>query len=199
MTEPVQPAAASTSSPPVVLVLMGVSGSGKTTIANALIERLGWEFEEGDNLHPKANRDKMAAGIPLTDDDRWPWLQKISDWVRQTLSDGHSGIITCSALRQAYRDKLRGDGVLFVFLHGSRELIAGRLSHRQGHFMPASLLGSQFGTLEIPTDESDVLTIELGGTPEQETDRTLDALRRKGIEAPTTGPLPDDRAASGPA
>ncbi|MGI8415015.1 MAG: gluconokinase [Nakamurella sp.] len=183
MTEQAQSSPGSASSSPVVLVVMGVSGSGKTTIAKALVDRLGWEFEEGDNLHPKANRDKMAAGVPLTDDDRWPWLQQIVDWIKQTRADGHSGIVTCSALRESYRDKLRGDGVLFVFLHGSRELIAGRLSHRQGHFMPESLLGSQFDTLEIPTDEPDVLTIELGGTPEQETARTLNALQSKGIDA----------------
>ncbi|MDQ6656830.1 MAG: gluconokinase [Actinomycetota bacterium] len=177
---------------------MGVSGSGKTTIAEALVQRLGWEFEEGDNLHPRTNRDKMAAGIPLTDEDRWPWLQKISDWIRQTLREGRSGIITCSALRRSYRDELRGDGVLFVFLHGSRELIAGRLSHRHGHFMPASLLGSQFDTLETPTMESDVLTIELGGSPEQETERTLKALRRKGIDVPTTAKVRPGRSNPAP-
>lgn len=169
------------SADPVVLVLMGVSGSGKTTVAVALAERLRWDFQEGDDLHPEANRQKMAAGIPLTDEDRWPWLNRIADWISAKLHAGESGIVTCSALRQRYRDRLSGDGVVFVFLHGSRELIDERLSRRTGHFMPESLLDSQFRTLEPPSDGKDTVVVELGGTPAEEAAHALNALRDKGF------------------
>ncbi|NNG37611.1 gluconokinase [Nakamurella aerolata] len=168
-------------SQPTVLVMMGVSGSGKTTVAKTLVDELDWEFEEGDSLHPAANVEKMRAGHPLTDEDRWPWLERIAEWIKGEQAKGGSGIITCSALRKVYRDKLRGPGVWFVFLHGSQELIADRLAKRKGHYMPPSLLQSQFDTLEIPDDEADVITVELGGTPQEEADRTLKALRDKGI------------------
>src|ERR1700751_4200408 len=125
---------------PVVLVLMGVSGSGKTTIGELLAARLGWPYEEGDALHPPANVAKMHAGHPLDDADRAPWLAKVADWVDARLAAGEGGVITGSALKHAYRDLIarRGSGVEFVFLHGSPELIAARLAGRQGHFMPAS-------------------------------------------------------------
>jgi gluconokinase len=137
---------------PVVLVMMGVSGCGKSTVAEALADRLGWEFQEGDALHPAANVAKMAAGHPLNDVDRAPWLQKVAEWIESQLDAGKNGIITCSSLRKAYRDVLnrRGSGVEFVYLYGSRELIAERLDKRHGHFMPAELLDSQFATLEEP-------------------------------------------------
>jgi gluconokinase len=123
----------------VVLVVMGVSGSGKTTVAAILAARLGWAFEEGDALHPQANIDKMSAGQPLTDEDRWPWLESIAHWVDERLDAGENGIITCSALKRAYRDAIsrRGRGVVFVFLRGSKETIAARMAARQGHFMPS--------------------------------------------------------------
>ncbi len=164
-----------------VLVVMGVSGSGKTTVATTLAGLLGWDFQEGDDLHPEANRQKMAAGIALTDADRWPWLDRIADWISAKLRSGESGIVTCSALRQCYRDRLAADGVVFVFLHGSRQLIDDRLSRRAGHFMPESLLDSQLRTLEAPTEGRNTIVVELGGTPEEEAAHALRALRQRGV------------------
>ena len=120
------------------LVLMGVSGCGKSTVAGVLAGRLGWDFGEGDDLHPPENVAKMAAGHPLTDDDRWPWLERVAQWIREHTDAGRPGIITCSALKRSYRDILRGDHVVFVYLHGTREQIATRLAARHGHYMPAA-------------------------------------------------------------
>lgn len=165
MTTPVQ--AADTPPPvrpPVVLVVMGVSGCGKSTVAGLLAGRLGWPLEEGDDLHPQANKDKMAAGHPLNDEDRWPWLTTIADWVDDRLDAQESGLVTCSALKRSYRDILnrRGSGVVFVYLAGSRETIATRLQARQGHFMPSSLLDSQFADLEEPATDEPEVRIDLG-------------------------------------
>ena len=164
--------------PPVVLVLMGVSGSGKTTVARIIAERLHWAFEEGDALHPPANVAKMAAGHPLTDEDRAPWLAKVADWVDARLDAGESGVITCSALKRKYRELIdrRGERVEFVYLHGSRELIATRLATRQGHFMPSSLLDSQFATLEEPAADEPVIRVEIGAAPESVAADVLAAL-----------------------
>lgn len=134
-----------------VLVVMGVSGTGKSTVATALAEHFGWQLQEGDDLHPKANIAKMAGGQPLDDNDRWPWLQLIADWIGAHIDSGTSGIVTCSALKRTYRDVLRRDGVVFVYLEGSEELLRGRMESRTGHFMPASLLTSQLQTLEPTT------------------------------------------------
>src|SRR2546425_4323144 len=133
-----------------ILVVMGVSGSGKTTIAKALADRLGWAFEEGDDLHPGSDVTKMHSGHPLDDRDRWPWLEKVAGWIDGWRQAGKSGVITCSALKRSYRDFLaRGrPEVRLLYLHGDIELIAARLAARRGHFMPASLLGSQLATLE---------------------------------------------------
>lgn len=135
--------------PPAVIV-MGVSGSGKTSVGEAVAARFGMPLLEGDQFHPKANIEKMSSGTPLTDDDRWPWLDAIAAAMR----DAPGGVVvTCSALRRVYRDRLRdgaGRRVLFVFLDGSRDTIAARLAARRGHFMPASLLDSQLATLEPP-------------------------------------------------
>ena len=153
---------------PVVLVLMGVSGCGKTTVARILADRLQWAFEEGDALHPPANVAKMAAGHPLDDADRAPWLAKVADWVDARLDAGACGIITCSALKRSYRELIdrRHGGVEFVYLHGSRELIATRLATRHGHFMPTSLLDSQFATLEEPAAGEPAIRVEIGEPPE---------------------------------
>jgi gluconokinase len=153
--------------PPVVLVLMGVSGCGKTSVAARLADRLGWPFVEGDALHPPANVAKMAAGQPLTDADRAPWLATIADRVDAWLGAGESGLVTCSALKRAYRDVIarRGTGVVFVHLRGSRETIATRLAARQGHFMPSSLLDSQFATLEPPTPDEPAIAVDVGPEP----------------------------------
>ena len=146
---------------------MGVSGTGKSTVAAMLAGRLGWDLEEGDDLHPAANEAKMTAGQPLTDDDRWPWLATISAWILDHTSSGTPGVITCSALRRVYRDRLRGPGVAFVHTcTGSKEEISARLSRRLDHFMPSSLLDSQLATLEpLQADERGVL-IPLEKEPE---------------------------------
>jgi gluconokinase/shikimate kinase len=146
---------------PPVLVLMGVSGSGKSTVGALLAGRLGWDFEEGDELHPAANVAKMAAGLPLDDEDRWPWLAKVAQWIVAHTSTGRPGVITCSALKHSYRDVLRGEHVVFVYLAGTREQIARRLAKRHGHFMPASLLDSQFDALEPPTSDENAITVNL--------------------------------------
>ncbi|MEP6503145.1 MAG: gluconokinase [Betaproteobacteria bacterium] len=163
---------------PIVLVLMGVSGCGKTTVARILAERLHWAFEEGDALHPRANVDKMAAGHALNDEDRAPWLAKVADWVEQRLDAGECGVITCSSLKRSYRELIgrRGHGVEFVYLHGSRELIASRLATRHGHFMPSTLLDSQFATLEEPAADEPAIRVEIGAEPEQIADDIAAAL-----------------------
>ena len=143
---------------------MGVSGCGKTTVAAILASRLGWPFEEGDALHPQANIEKMAAGHPLTDADRWPWLAKVADWIDERLDAGENGLITCSALKRSYRDLInrRGSGLIFVFLAGSKETIAARLAARHGHFMRASLLDSQFADLDEPAADEPAIRVEIG-------------------------------------
>lgn len=132
------------------LVVMGVAGSGKSTLARALSEKLDWVFAEGDGFHPEANIAKMSAGQPLDDEDRWPWLDRIVTWVADEDAQGHSTVVTCSALKRAYRDRLATAPGRTVFLHlvGSPELLGARMAARSGHFMPASLLPSQFATLE---------------------------------------------------
>jgi gluconokinase len=161
---------------PLVLVLMGVSGCGKSTVAGLLAGRLGWDFEEGDDLHPAANVAKMASGHRLDDVDRWPWLVKVAEWIGNHIDVGRSGIITCSALKQSYRDVLRGERVVFVYLAGTREQIARRLAARHGHYMPASLLDSQFDALEPPTPEENSITVEIGASASVETDAVMSRL-----------------------
>jgi carbohydrate kinase (thermoresistant glucokinase family) len=160
-----------------VLVLMGVSGSGKSTVAGVLAGRLTWDLEEGDDLHPAANVAKMASGHPLTDDDRWPWLDRVAAWISSELEAGRNGIITCSALKRRYRDRLRGPGVTFVYLNGSRELIAQRLTRRQGHYMPPGLLDSQFADLEPPGADENALSIDIGPSAAEQAGRIIAALR----------------------
>lgn len=135
------------------IVVMGVAGSGKSTAGRLLAKRLKASFVEGDQLHPAANVEKMAAGMPLTDADRWPWLDAIGAEIRDRAARGEHVVAACSALRKEYRDRLRetsGAEVLFVYLSGSRELIGGRIGRRKGHFFPAALLDSQFEALEPP-------------------------------------------------
>src|SRR2546430_5363542 len=138
---------------PCALIVMGVSGAGKSTIGEKLAERLGWRFEDGDRFHPASNVAKMSAGQPLTDEDRQPWLQAIADEIDRTCGRGQRAVVACSALKRAYRDILvhGRDDVRIVFLDGTEALIAGRLAARRGHFMPPGLLASQFKTLETPT------------------------------------------------
>nr|WP_082764023.1 gluconokinase [Frondihabitans sp. PAMC 28766] len=155
---------------------MGVSGSGKTTVAELLASRLGWDFAEGDRLHPEANVAKMAAGIPLDDADRWPWLDAIASWIRTHTDAGQPGVITCSALKRAYRDVLRGPNVVFVHLVAAADLLAVRVAQRPGHFMPASLLGSQLALLEpLGPDERQVV-IDTGRPASVEVDEIVARL-----------------------
>ncbi|MFE2096782.1 gluconokinase [Streptomyces sp. PTD9-10] len=161
---------------PQVVVVMGVAGTGKTTIGPLLAARLGVPYAEGDDFHPKANIDKMSAGIPLEDADRWPWLDAIGHWAHGR--DGLGGVVSSSALKRSYRDRLRAvaPGVVFVHLTGDRKLIEDRMSHRQGHFMPTALLDSQFATLQpLESDERGV-AVDIGGGPEEIADRAVKAL-----------------------
>lgn len=160
------------------LVVMGVTGTGKSTVARALQERLGWPFAEGDDLHPAANVAKMAAGVPLEDADRWPWLATIAAWTSEQAAEGHSTIVTCSALRRAYRDRLReaAPGTVFIHLAGSPELLAERMRARKGHFMPASLLQSQLDTLEPLEEDEAGLVVDVAGSTEAVVERVVEAL-----------------------
>jgi gluconokinase len=144
-----------------IVVLMGVSGAGKTTIGQRLARRLAWPFIDADDYHPSANVAKMAAGVALTDEDRWPWL----DALNRRLREEHDAIVACSALKQAYRDRLLAGiaDARVVFLHGSRALIAERLAERKHRYMPASLLDSQFATLERPAH---AITVDVSGEPD---------------------------------
>jgi carbohydrate kinase (thermoresistant glucokinase family) len=150
-------------SPP-ILVVMGVSGTGKSAIAEELAVRLGWPFEEGDALHPESNIAKMHAGIPLTDADRKPWLERVAAWIDGQRAKKQPGIITCSALKRSYRQIIIGDRpeARLVYLRSGRDLIAEHLAGRHGHFMPAALLQSQIDTLEEPGPSEDPLTVDAG-------------------------------------
>ena len=154
-----------TDTTPTHFIIMGVAGSGKTSIGQRLAAELGTQFIDGDDLHPQANIDKMAKGVPLTDDDRTPWLAAIG----QVLRD-HEGklIVGCSALKRRYRDQIRATAqrpVTFLYLHGSRDLIADRMSKRERHFMPLTLLDSQFAALEIPQADEDAVTVSIDAEP----------------------------------
>ncbi|HEY4006422.1 MAG TPA: gluconokinase [Pseudonocardia sp.] len=159
-----------------VLVVMGVSGSGKSTLAMRLAADLGWDFQEGDDLHPPANVAKMSSGVPLDDDDRAPWLDAVAGWIDEHTASGRPGIITCSALRRAYRDRLRRPEVVFVHLTGDREAIAGRLATRAGHFMPSALLESQLATLEPPAPPENVLQLGPELTPAEQAAAVIELL-----------------------
>lgn len=154
---------------PVHVVVMGVSGTGKSTIGEAVAQALGWPFAEGDDYHPQANVDKMASGMPLTDEDRWPWLRLLADWVREKDAAGRSTVMTCSSLRRSYRDLLRegAPGLYFVHLVGTSSLLLERMENREDHFMPPELLESQLDTLEpLEEDERGVL-IDVANPPER--------------------------------
>ena len=163
---------------PRLLIVMGVSGSGKTTIAELLAGRLGCRFAEGDDFHPPANVAKMSRDEPLTDDDRAPWLAAIHTYAVERLAAGDRLVLTCSALKRRYRDMLLrgvGDGRV-VYLHGDRELIARRLAARKGHFFPADLLDSQFAALEEPEPDENALVVDIGPEPEKIADEIVRQL-----------------------
>ncbi|MFD5703287.1 gluconokinase [Streptomyces lasiicapitis] len=159
-----------------VVVVMGVAGTGKTTVGPLLAARLGVPYAEGDDFHPEANIAKMSAGTPLTDDDRWPWLDAIGEWAHGRA--GLGGVVSSSALKRSYRDRLRAaaPGLVFVHLTGDRALIEERMRQRKGHFMPTALLDSQFATLQpLGADEAGV-DVDVAGTPTEIADRAADAL-----------------------
>lgn len=160
-------ALANTITKPVIAVVMGVSGSGKTTVAVLLSAALGCQFQEGDDLHPAANVEKMRSGTPLTDADRLPWLQKIADELDGWRARGESGVLTCSALKRSYRDIIVGGrtDVTLVYLKGSRDLIHRRMAARHEHFMPVALLDNQFATLQEPTPDECPITVDVAGRP----------------------------------
>jgi gluconokinase len=165
-----------------IAVVMGVAGSGKTTVARALARRLGWQFQEGDALHPPENVAKMRSGHPLDDDDRAPWLAAIAAWIDEWRRRGEAGVVTCSALKQAYRAVVVGDRpeVRLVFLYGPRQVLAERLMARRGHFMPASLLDSQLATLEPPTPEENAIAVSIERPVDDIVARVAAALRPTG-------------------
>ncbi len=148
---------------------MGVSGSGKTTVAEHVAEQLGWMFQEGDLLHPAANVAKMASGQPLDDADRAPWLAIIAQWVEARLAAGQNGIVTCSALKRDYRRQIGNGkpGVQFVYLYGDRATLEAHVRSRHHEFMPATLLASQLATLEEPAPDEHIITVDVGATVEQ--------------------------------
>lgn len=170
----------------IILVVMGVSGSGKTTIGRALAEQLGWPFEEGDELHPDANVAKMHGDIPLTDADRQPWLERVAARIDGWREAGSAGVITCSALKRSYRRFIAGGRpeVLFLYLRGDRATIAERLAARKGHFMPADLLDSQFAALEAPGPDEPVMAVEIGPPPDV---IVAGIVRALGGDRPQTG------------
>jgi gluconokinase len=173
---------------PSVLVVMGVSGSGKSTIAAMLAHRLNWIFEEGDWFHPPSNIEKMHRGEPLTDEDRWPWLEGIAAWIDATRRAGNHGTVACSALKRAYRDILVGErpDVRLVYLKGGRDLIARRLAARNGHFMPPALLDSQFATLEEPQPDEHPIVVPIAAHPREVVEQIVKKLG-KGAAASVRG------------
>ena len=160
------------------LIVMGVSSSGKSTIAEQLADRLGWHFEDGDSFHPPANVAKMSAGQPLTDEDRWPWLQAIANAIDKIADADSHVVVACSALKRAYRDVLvhGRDDVRIVYLDGSRELIAERMAKRKNHFMPPGLLDSQFATLEVPGADEKPITVSIDASADEIVDAILAQL-----------------------
>jgi gluconokinase len=164
--------------PPSVVVVMGVSGSGKSTIAAMLAHRLQWTYEDGDWFHPESNVEKMHHGEPLTDADRWPWLRAIAAWIDATRQAGRHGVIACSALKRAYRDVLVGDrrDVRLVVLNGDKDLIARRIAARADHFMPPSLLDSQFDALEVPGADEHPIVVSIAPHPREIVDAIVAKL-----------------------
>jgi carbohydrate kinase (thermoresistant glucokinase family) len=165
--------------PPTVILIMGVSGCGKTTTAQRLARRLNWSFRDGDTFHPVSNVAKMAAGTPLADADRWPWLDAIGAWIDEQTSLQIPAIVTCSALKRAYRHRLLHSRpeVQLVYLKGSKELIAERVSRRRNHFMPPALLDSQFETLEEPRGAERPIVINVAMPPNRVIERILTLTR----------------------
>jgi gluconokinase len=166
-----------------ILVVGGVSGSGKTTVGALVAGRLGWRFADADDFHPDANVAKMRAGIPLTDADRLPWLRAVAAWMDDRITDGESAVVACSMLKRSYRDLLRDDhrdSVLMVFLDVPREELERRLTSRHGHFFPERLLASQLSTSERPTPDEGVLTVSVTGNADETANRVLATVKASG-------------------
>jgi gluconokinase len=162
------------------VVVMGVSGAGKSTVGRLIAARLDCPFRDADSFHPKANIEKMASGQPLTDEDRWPWLRAIAAWIAEHRAAGTTCVVTCSALKRVYRDLLTGSqraDVRLVYLKGDIDLIAARLKARTGHFMPPALLRSQFDTLEEPRADEHAIVAPIDGTPEEIVGDAIKSLR----------------------
>jgi gluconokinase len=170
---------------PAAIIVMGVSGSGKSTIGALLAEALGWPFADADGFHPAANVAKMAAGTPLTDEDRWPWLDAIAAHIGASRTAGQPVVVACSALRRAYRERLRAGHIDLIFLHlaGAPAVIAERQAARQGHFMPPSLMASQFATLEDPAAEADAVMVSVSASPHEVVAAAIHQLSAFGVVA----------------
>ena len=169
---------------PHAIIVMGVSGCGKSSVGEKLAEALHLVFVEGDALHPAANVEKMSKGIPLTDEDRMPWLDLIGEDMQASLDKSEGIIVSCSALKRVYRDRLRaavGGNLFFVYLEGSKALLTKRMGERKGHFMPVSLLESQLATLEVPTGEPGVVTVDIDDTVEGIAATALKGLAALGV------------------
>ena len=169
---------------PIVLI-MGVSGSGKTTIGALLAGQLGWLYAEADDFHPRANVEKMAAGHPLTDEDRWPWLDAIGAWIDATGAKGRPGVVTSSALKRVYRDRLRAGRpqVRLIYLDADRDTVARRLTARSGHFFPPELLDTQFAALEPPTDDENPVRVPVDDDPLAIAEKLIRAEHLEAVEA----------------
>ena len=156
---------------PQVLIFMGVSGCGKSTVGQLVADKLGLRYAEGDEFHSDENVEKMRSGIPLTDEDREPWLTLMANTIAEWVEQGEGGILSCSALKRKYRDRLRGDygiggPIRLIHLNGSFKMIEDRMSQRENHYMPPGLLTSQFATLELPDEEEQVISIDIASSPE---------------------------------
>ena len=163
-----------------VVIICGVAGAGKTTIGELLAQELHWRFYDGDDFHPPANVDKMNRGIPLTDEDRQPWLESLRETIGRSLAANENAVLACSALKKKYRELLHlSADVKFVFLHGSRAQIVEQLKQRRGHFMNAALLDSQFADLEEPTPSENMLMLELGDSPRELVEKIKASLRER--------------------
>ena len=194
------PALAHAVTSPVIVVVMGVSGSGKSTVAALLAAALGCQFQEGDDLHPPENVEKMRSGTPLTDADRMPWLHKIAEEIDGWRARGECGVLTCSALKRSYRNIIIGDrdDVVLVYLKGPPDLIHRRMAARHEHFMPVALLDTQFETLEEPTPDERPIIVDVGGKPAEiahEIVRQLEAWQNEtdGPAAPAPTSPQEDR------
>lgn len=172
-----------------VIVVMGVSGSGKTTVAAMLAGRLGWAFQEGDDLHPRENVEKMKAGTPLTDADREPWLRGIAEKIDDWQARGLSGVVTCSALKRSYRDIIirERSNIRLIYLRGSLDLIRHRMAARHGHFMPTALLDSQFSTLEEPSVDENPIVVDVDEEPMRIVQEIMQRLHARKFDSRESG------------